>query len=341
MRQAGRPARVGGCRSGTVSLTFDDGPASGVTPQLLRTLHRLQVPATFFMVGERVATAPALARKVERAGYLIANHSYHHGLMTSQSSAEIQGTITATDRALRRAHVHPLPLVRPPYGGTNGTVERAIRATGNTSVLWDIDSSDWEGGSAGTIANGILSALRPHSSNIVLQHDGVANSPASVAAVPRVVAQARRRGFCFVALDEHGRPGFPTPRVGLEVLTPTVSEGLAARVAVTLSKPAGRATHVTVRRAGGSATARDLGLAAVRVTIPAGRLRAVVRIPVRRDGVDEPTETAPPPPRPTIGRQRRDGSSGPSSSGTSIRCRESRQARSRSPNPSPAGGRLR
>ena len=88
---AGRPARVGGCRSGTVSLTFDDGPANGVTPQLLRILHRLQVPATFFMVGERVTAAPALARKVERAGYLIANHSYHHGLMTSQSSAQIQG----------------------------------------------------------------------------------------------------------------------------------------------------------------------------------------------------------------------------------------------------------
>src|SRR5689334_10465383 len=47
------------CRAGLIALTFDDGPSASVTPTLLRTLTALRVPATFFMVGERVHSAPA------------------------------------------------------------------------------------------------------------------------------------------------------------------------------------------------------------------------------------------------------------------------------------------
>lgn len=49
--------RAGACRSGFVSLTFDDGPA-GPTARLVRILRRARVPATFFMVGQRVAAMP-------------------------------------------------------------------------------------------------------------------------------------------------------------------------------------------------------------------------------------------------------------------------------------------
>jgi hypothetical protein len=165
-------------------------------------------------------------------------------------------------------------------------VYAAIRATHLRPVLWDVDPRDWEGGNADQIATRILNQLHP-GNEIVLQHDGVANSPSSVAAVPHVVREARRRGFCFVALDERGHPGFPTPRAGLSAAH-RVTEGHRLTVTVAVDAMAGRDTSVrlSVRGAGD-----ELGRFDDVVRIPAGSLTGKVRIPVPQDHVDEPTRT--------------------------------------------------
>ena len=274
------------CRTGTVSLTFDDGPSSAQTPRLVRILKRADVPATFFMVGQRVDASPATTRFVARSGNLIANHSYAHADMTSQSSAQVAATLRSTDAALRRAGVVPTRLMRPPYGAINDSVRATIRRTGYVPVLWDIDSRDWTGISSSTIASRILGSLRPHSSNVVLQHDGVGNSPASISAVPRIIREARRRGYCFVALDERGRPGFPTPTASLSVSTPRVAEGRPVRLSLTLDKPTARATSLRVL-----AVDKKTGAPAgsVRVAFRAGRTSARASLPTTRDGLDGPT----------------------------------------------------
>lgn len=283
-------AATGGCRTGTVSLTFDDGPRAGTTIRLVGILRSLRVPATFFMVGANVAARPVVARRVERAGFLVANHSYSHADMRTQSAAAVAASLNRTDAALRHAGTHPTRLMRPPYGSLDDAARAGIRRAGLRPVLWDVDPRDWSGGSSGEIAARILAGLRPHARNIVLQHDGVANSPASVAAVPRVVREARRRGYCFVALDEQGRPGFPTPVAGLGGPARRVAEGDRARLTVRLSKPAARDVSVGVALQRASAQAADATLSRSRVVVPAGRLSAAVTLGVRRDGVDEPDE---------------------------------------------------
>ena len=251
----------------------------------MRILRQANVPATFFMVGQRVAAAPATTRLVARSGNLIANHSYAHADMTRQSSAQVAATLRSTDAALRRAGVQPTKLMRPPYGAINDSVRATVRRTGHVPVLWDIDSRDWTGLSSSTIAARILGSLRPHRSNVVLQHDGVGNSPASISAVPRVIREARRRGYCFVALDERGRPGFPTPKVALEAPS-EVAEGKPIRLKLTLDSPTARATSVRVR-ARDKKTGRPAGQTTV--TFKAGRTTAKASIPTTRDGKDGPT----------------------------------------------------
>lgn len=280
------------CRSGQVSLTFDDGPAGVVTRRLVRILRARNVPATFFMVGARVAADPALARDVERGGFLVANHGYDHADMTGLSEPEIVSSIRRTATRLRRAGVHPMRLLRPPYGAVDGEVQAAARRTNHPVVLWDVDPYDWDDRSAGEIAASVLAQLRPRGRNIVLLHDGVANSPRSVDAVPRIVRAARQRGYCFVALDERGRPGFPTPTARIS-LDPErrVREGGTLRATVTLSAPAGRPTSVrlTIDSDAGSAS-KDLDLRTRLVRVPAGAMEVPVTARVVRDRLDEATE---------------------------------------------------
>ncbi|WP_408899029.1 polysaccharide deacetylase family protein [Nocardioides sp. R1-1] len=279
--------RTAGCR-GLVALTFDDGPARATTRRLVRVLRRADVPATFFMVGERVAADPATARAVERAGFLTANHSWSHQDMRTQTYRAVRRSLRATDRAMRRAGLHPTNLMRPPYGALARPARRAIRDTGYLPVMWNADSLDWRSGDARQIARRILRELRP-GENIVLQHDGVNRSPISVAAVGEVVRVARRRGYCFTALDERGRPGYPTPT--LTAVAQDGAEGGAAVVTLTLDKPAGRDTAVTVDAVSGTAgVGADLPAMHARVVVPAGRLRTKVRIPVSADALTEAPE---------------------------------------------------
>lgn len=208
--RTGRNVRNRRC-TGTVALTFDDGPAPGTTPRLVRVLQEAGVPATFFMVGRRVRQHPELARAVERAGFQVANHSWAHEQLTARSGRQVRASVDATQRELRRAGVHPSDLMRPPYGAMDGRVRRELVRAGYVPVLWSVDSRDWANGSADQIAARILGALR-RGPNVVLQHDGVDRSPISVAAVAKVVRGARQRGFCFTGLDRRGRPSLDVSR---------------------------------------------------------------------------------------------------------------------------------
>lgn len=282
------PAKKRGCK-GQVALTFDDGPVRGTTHRLVRLLRSKHVPATFFVVGQRVEALPGAVREIERSGFLVGNHTWAHQDMRTLSYDQALRTLRTTHRALLRAGAHPTRLMRPPYGATNPTIRRAIRDAGFVPVLWTTDSLDWKSGTSEQIAARILGSLRP-GANIVLQHDGVNRSPISVGAVAQVVQGARRRGYCFTALDEKGRPGFPTPTATL--VTRDGVEGGSAVVRVRLDRLAGRDTAVVVETHSGTATVgSDLPRLSTRVVVPAGRRSAKLRIPLTSDGVLEPAET--------------------------------------------------
>lgn len=219
------------CPAGHIALTFDDGPVRVQTLRLLGILTQHHVPATFFMIGSRVAAVPALARRVAGAGYQIGNHTWSHPMLTRLSDDAIRYQLRRTTRAFRAAGLPIGPLMRPPYGDIDDRVRTVIRGLGLVPVLWTVDSRDWAGGGARQIADRILAQLRPHRRNIVLQHDGVTNSPNSIDAVPLVIRAARRRGYCFTGLDAAGRMA---PLTAPTLARPAV---LAAPVVARLSSP--------------------------------------------------------------------------------------------------------
>lgn len=61
-----------------ILITVDDGPDPHDTPRLLDLLDEHQAKAVFFMIGEKVAAHPELAREVLRRGHSIGNHTMTH-----------------------------------------------------------------------------------------------------------------------------------------------------------------------------------------------------------------------------------------------------------------------
>jgi peptidoglycan/xylan/chitin deacetylase (PgdA/CDA1 family) len=280
------------CRAGLVALTFDDGPARRTTDRLVDILQRNQVPATFFEIGSHVQALPAISRRVHRAGFQIGNHTWDHPPLTTLRGRAIRHEITTTTQALRAAGTESVHLVRPPYGDVNGRVRRIIASMGLKPVLWTIDSNDWRGGSTKQVTRSVLGQLRKHHENIVLQHDGVTNSPASVRAVPRIIRKAKARGYCFATLDSSGTPTPPKP-----VLTARVTPGNEAgptpvTITLHLSEPTSRPVTVhLVTTAGTAAPAFDYTPVDVTVRFPSGSRGTTVQVPVVDDATVEGTET--------------------------------------------------
>jgi peptidoglycan/xylan/chitin deacetylase (PgdA/CDA1 family) len=269
-------APVRPCSRGLVALTFDDGPLSTVTPRVVRLLQRLEVPATFFMVGNRVAAHPELVRLVDRAGFAIGNHTWEHTDLTTQTPAAARRALVTTRRALLDAGVTPTDLARPPYGAIDDRVRRVMASLDLVPTLWTIDSHDWTGLSAGQISRGVIRAVRPHRTNVVLQHDGVTNSPATLKALPSEIRTLQKRGYCFASL---GPDGNPTPPVPVATVVPDrdrITEGERVRLTVHLDRPTTRAAPV--HTAGGT------------VRIPAGRQVGHAWFRAPQDRVDERPE---------------------------------------------------
>ncbi len=124
-----------------VALTFDDGPSSKYTNQLLDGLKERGVPVTFFMLGEMAEYNRAIVRRAYEEGHEIACHTWDHPNLTGCSESEVKKQIEDTFEELDRACGDEADyLVRPPYGSTNQKVRDAIDAP---LIYWSVDSEDW------------------------------------------------------------------------------------------------------------------------------------------------------------------------------------------------------
>lgn len=186
-----------------IALTFDDGPAR-YTARVLDVLRRSGARGTFFVVGSHVAGGAGVLRRALREGHDLANHSWNHANLSGGGL----GQLRATNAALRRATGYTPCLFRAPYGAVSGTLIGQARSLGMLTIQWDVDPRDWARPGSGAIVAGgpaagaarVLGGAR--SGSIVVMHDGGGPRDQTVAALPRMIATLKRRGYRIVSLTE-------------------------------------------------------------------------------------------------------------------------------------------
>jgi peptidoglycan/xylan/chitin deacetylase (PgdA/CDA1 family) len=197
---------------GELALTFDDGPNLAWTPRLLEILDRHEVRATFFMVGSRAQSEPALVRRMVSAGHLIGNHSWSHPNLAIASVGRIKEELSRTSQTLEQITGVQVRYFRPPFGARRPEVLRTARRLGLVPVLWNAMTSDWKNPSAAAIAKQLMGKIdrlerREFAANIVL-HDGshmdpAANRAPSVAAAAQLISRYKE-SHRFVTVDAWG-----------------------------------------------------------------------------------------------------------------------------------------
>ena len=195
----------------------DDGPAPA-DAAILDVLREEGVKATFFVTGEHAQADPETVRRMVAEGHLIAGHSWEHRYPKEVSGGwsidYLTGQLDRTHALLTELTGQTICYFRPP-GGNKDNVLAASAAAGITSVMWNVDSEDWQQPGRTTAAATKLivsqATASPGTHPVVLLHSGKAShepdtrySPYrgnTVAALPTIIDWYRAEGYTFVRLD--------------------------------------------------------------------------------------------------------------------------------------------
>lgn len=193
----------------TLLLTFDDGPHPRFTDQILAILARYKIKALFFQVGQNLGTTKdqkvSLGRTAEvdkrilAAGHAIANHSYSHAFLPKLDDKRLSEEIDSTQQLILAA-VPEGPgrtaMFRAPYGARNPLVLTELAERNLRSVMWNIDSRDWEDPLPESIVKRVVGEVDKEGKGIILFHDIHARS---VEALPKVLDALIAKGYKFAS----------------------------------------------------------------------------------------------------------------------------------------------
>jgi len=182
-----------------VALTFDDGPHDRGTPAVLEALREAGARATFFLVGEQVERAPALAAEVAAAGHAVGVHCRRHRNLMFLAPGQVEDDLARAEETIAAATGVEPALYRPPFGILTAAGLAAARRRTWRTFLWRRWGRDWSrGATAAGIARRLTDGVAAR--DVLLLHDADHYSaPGSwrqtAQAVPRVLAALEGRGL--------------------------------------------------------------------------------------------------------------------------------------------------
>jgi peptidoglycan-N-acetylglucosamine deacetylase len=192
-----------------IALTFDDGPDDKYTAPILDVLTKMDVPATFFVLGRKGELYPELLRRIYKEGHEIGLHTFTHPNISRISPRQLQREMAASQRLIESVVGHDTLLFRPPYGeDTDPSTTEEIMSLGVVNDLgyWTvgmhIDPDDWRSPPAETIVSRVVEQVAEGLGSIVLLHDSGGDRSQTVAALPEIINQLRERNYKFVTVSE-------------------------------------------------------------------------------------------------------------------------------------------
>ena len=195
--------REGSPKVKKIALTFDDGPDSLYTPQILDILKEHNVKATFFLYGNRAQLFPDVVKRMAREGHVVGNHSMSHPNIVKLNRQETKQEVNQAEEALLPLTGYRTALFRSPYGSLDESKVKDIAGLGYKIIAWNVDSLDWKSLTAEQVKYNILENVKEGS--IILQHSSGSkeeNLTGSVAALRDVIKILKTEGYQFVTVPQ-------------------------------------------------------------------------------------------------------------------------------------------
>jgi len=188
-------------------LTFDDGPSTNNTPEILKILDKYNIKATFFIIGNRAIISPKIVEMEVQDGQSIGNHTYSHDYKNIYSNADnFISDVNRCDAVLKSiiGSRYKSKLFRFP-GGSSGAIRAPLRVVIKNAGYHYVDWNDLTGDSdeKNITVTKILSNLKKYTKGkehvVILMHDAP-DKETTVQALPEVIEYLKSQGYSFNTL---------------------------------------------------------------------------------------------------------------------------------------------
>jgi peptidoglycan/xylan/chitin deacetylase (PgdA/CDA1 family) len=185
-------------KTGRWALTFDDGPHPKYTNLDLANLKQAGIKTTFFWLAQNISLMKSIVTSAKEAGMTLGNHSWSHSQLTKLGAAGLIHEIDDSTKVDASAYGFKPKFFRCPYGACGSqtsVVRQKIAEQGMISVIWNVDSLDWQDHNPASIYARVKKQMAVQKKGIILFHD---IHPQSVAASKMIMAD-------FVAGEKIGK----------------------------------------------------------------------------------------------------------------------------------------
>lgn len=156
-----------------VAISFDAAWGADKTQEIMTICESYGVKATFFLVGFWIEKYPEMVKEIYNRGFEIGIHSNTHPDMTTLSREKIREELTINIQLIKELTGYTPKLFRPPYGYYNNNLIDICDELNLSCIEWSVDSLDWKGLSASSIADRVTSKAK--NGSIVLFHNNSDN----------------------------------------------------------------------------------------------------------------------------------------------------------------------
>jgi peptidoglycan/xylan/chitin deacetylase (PgdA/CDA1 family) len=199
--------------SGTVALTYDDGPDRVWTPRVLAALRRRGARATFFVQARRAADRRDLIEEMVADGHEVGFHCLDHVRHSERSWDGVAADLEIGMGVLASLEVE-LRAWRAPWGIETDATRTLAGSHGLRLWGWNVDTHDWRGDPAAKMSAALAAQGGLREGDVLLMHDGLGPG-------------ARREGCAeTVALTEMLLAS--AAEADLETATVSAAEGVSA-----------------------------------------------------------------------------------------------------------------
>lgn len=190
-----------------VYLTFDDGPSSEVTDQILDILKNYNIKATFFVIGQNAQYYPEILKRIHEEGHSIGIHTYDHNYKKIYSSPDnLQQDIENCLQGIRDilGEDFNTNLYRFPGGSYRKNKEIFINRIEEMGLIyydWNALNGDAEGKnpSESYLINRFNETSNGYNVILSLMHDTNAKTN-TVNSLPEIIERLQSEGYEFKKL---------------------------------------------------------------------------------------------------------------------------------------------
>lgn len=156
-----------------IYLTFDCGYENGYTAKILDILRDKGVPATFFLNGHYIESAPELVRRMLDEGHIVGNHGNNHKVMARLTLEDFFYEIESMNDLMSQ-YVPGAPYMeyfRPSYGSCSEWDMALIHEMGLREVLYSWTYYDYDPADQKSPADALAAAKSGlHPGSVLMLH---------------------------------------------------------------------------------------------------------------------------------------------------------------------------